>query len=98
MDGPRFLLLDGSHLRHIPLAVAESLATWDERCLAIDVVSMWTGLSPYLLDILSLAQGAEDGMPNFPRQGAALEAVQAVSADSAAMARLRLGAWGAGSL
>ncbi|HEX9640452.1 MAG TPA: hypothetical protein VGB13_03990 [Candidatus Krumholzibacteria bacterium] len=96
MDGPRFLLLDGSHLHHIPLAVAEMLATWDERCCACDVVPLWTGLSPYLRDILSLAQGAEEGMPSFPRFGAALKALQAVSADSAAMARLRLGAWGAG--
>lgn len=94
-DGPRFLLLDGSHLRHIPLEVAQSLAAWDERCLANDVVTLWTGLSPYLSDILSLAQGAEDGIPRFPGQSAALEAMQAVCADTAALARLRLGAWGA---
>jgi hypothetical protein len=96
MDGPRFLLLDGSHLHHIPLDVAESLLAWDESCRACDVVPLWTGLSPYLRDILSLAHGADDGMPGFPQLEDALKAVQAVSADSAAMARLRLGAWGDG--
>ena len=93
-DGPTFLILDASHLGHIPLDVAEQLQEMERLWRRRDVVTLWSGLSPYLANLLVLASSSCDLFPAFVDPEAAMRAVRAVASDAVGRARLRLDAWG----
>ena len=93
-DLPTFLLLDATHLEHVPVSVLAALrereATWRRR----GVVSLWIGLSPYLANLLVLAWWGEDMPPVFDDLSTAWRAIGAVEGLPSGTARGRLLAWG----
>lgn len=93
-DGPSFLLLDSSNLRHIPMDAAAVLQERERMWRGLDVVTLWCGLTPYLANLLVLASFHTEPMTAFVDVAAAMRAVRAVASDTAGTARLRLSAWG----
>jgi hypothetical protein len=93
-DGPSFLLLDSSHLRHIPMDAAAWLQECERVWRGLDAVTLWCGLTPYLANLLVLASFHSEPLPAFSDVAAAMRAVRAVAGDTAGTARLRLSAWG----
>ena len=93
-DGPSFLILDSTHLRHIPMDAAAILQERERVWRGLDAVTLWCGLTPYLANLLVLASFHSEPLPAFPDVAAAMRAVRAVAGDTAGTARLRLSAWG----
>jgi anti-anti-sigma regulatory factor len=93
-DGPRFILLDGEALEHIPLDVAKAFAKMESSLARRDVVLLWCSLTPYLANILVVSGIDGDALPCFSDSGGALRATRAVQSDTPGTARIRLAAWG----
>ncbi len=62
----QFLVLDATHLQHIPLEVARRLIEREREWRKWGVVAFWVGLSSYLTNLLVLAGGSESGPPALP--------------------------------
>lgn len=92
--GPTFVLLDASHLEHIPLPVIEALHHRVAQWSGYDTVALWVGLSPYLANLLVLAWFGEDFLPTFADLRSALRAVRATKDLPSGLARGRLAAEG----
>lgn len=90
----RFVVLDGSHLRHIPLDAAtrllSSVADWRRRGWVV----LAAGFSPYLANLLILACSGDELFPVFRDLPSALDAADRVGAESPGTAQQRLSAWG----
>jgi hypothetical protein len=92
--GPTFVLLDASHLEHIPLPVIDLLHRRVVQWGGYDTVALWVGLSPYLANLLVLAWFGEDSLPAFSDLRSALRAVRAAQDLPSGLARGRLSAEG----
>jgi len=92
--GTRFVVLDGSHLGHIPLDSATRLlstvAGWRQRGWVV----LAAGFSPYLANLLILACSGDELFPVFADLTTALDAAARVGAESPGIAQQRLSAWG----
>jgi len=93
-DGPRFILLDGKALDHIPLDVARSLSELQSSLARRDIVLLWCSLSPYLANILVVSGIDGDSLPCFDDPHRAFHAMRSVRSDTPGTARIRLAAWG----
>lgn len=85
-----FLVLDASHLQHIPLDVAERLVERERRWRGRGVVALWIGLSRYLANLLVLACRSEDQLPVLSDLATAREWTRGLQGVSAPVARARL--------
>jgi len=91
---PRFVVLEGSHLRHIPLDTASLLLSTASGWRRRGWVVLGAGFSPYLANLLVLACSGDDLFPVFADLPAALEAAARVGGESPGTAQERLSAWG----
>ena len=87
---PVFLVLDASHLQHIPVEVALQVAERERRWRKRGVVALWIGLSRYLANLLVLACRSDEQLPVLPDLGTARALIRRLDGATALIARGRL--------
>ncbi len=93
-DGVQYVILDATHLQHIPISTIEQLMGYERRWRELDVVTLWVGLTPYLANLLALAGWYGETLPAFVDLATALRVVSSAAQLPVGRARDQLMAWG----